>query len=103
MAAALLLRSGSRLEAYREAENDPMVDGRVRDLLKSAAAVGVTNDGDYGVVLADWKTASGAFFESLKSESLFFRLLAGGLRKVPLGERLGAVSVGATGSIIPEY
>ncbi|MCO5058602.1 MAG: phage major capsid protein [Rhizobiaceae bacterium] len=66
---------------------------------KSAVGAGTLTDGDFGEGLADWQGASAAFFGSMRTDSVFFRLLDSGLRRVPLRTHVGVVSTAATAFI----
>lgn len=76
---------------------------RVLNILSKAAIGGaVSTDGTFGEVLVDIRIAERAFFTSLRTRSIFFRLWDSGLRLVPLKTHLGIVSLGATGYIVGE-
>ena len=85
-----------------------IIDGRnaaprvQRILEKAAISAGALGDGVFGEVLADWRISEGAFFASLRNESVYFRLLDSGFRRVPLRTRLGVVAANATGWIVGE-
>jgi HK97 family phage major capsid protein len=75
---------------------------RVLSILSKAAVGGITTDGSSGEALVDIRIAQTAFFGSLRTRSVFFRLLDQGFRKVPLRTRLGIVSASATAWIVGE-
>ena len=78
---------------------------RVQRILKSGAIpAGTTSDADWaGNAMGDYNASIIAFFESLRTTSVFFRLLAdNALRRVPLRQRVGIISGGSTGWIIGE-
>jgi HK97 family phage major capsid protein len=74
----------------------------VRILQKGAIGASSLGDDDSGEILADWRIASGAFFSSLRTQSVFFRLLDSGMRRVPLRTRLGVVSLDASAYVVGE-
>ena len=102
IAKALLASRGTRGPASVIARNAGMNPRVVSALEKSAVAGLTTGDGDGGEILADWRIASGAFFASLRTRSVFFRLLDSGLRRIPLQTRLGIVSATAQAWIVGE-
>jgi len=69
---------------------------RAQRILKAAVSAGRLGDDGFGSILADWRVASGAFFGSLRTASVFFRLWDSGGRRVPTQTRLGIVSSNAT-------
>jgi hypothetical protein len=73
-----------------------------RIIAKAAVSGGSFGDVDYGDVLSDWRIARNAFFTSLRTRSVFFRLLDSGFRKVPLRTNLGIVTANATAWIVNE-
>jgi hypothetical protein len=78
---------------------------RVQRILKSGAIpAGTTLDADWaGDAMGDYRASIAAFFESLRTTSAFFRLLAdNALRRVPLRQRVGIISGGATGWVFDE-
>lgn len=103
LAAKFLLAAGgdrALAAAMSDAFRAPM---RVAALIKAGpVSAGTTGDGTFGQILDDVSAASGAFFESLQSESVFFAMLARGFRRVPLRTRLGVVSASASGYILGE-
>ncbi|MDV4163099.1 phage major capsid protein [Rhizobium leguminosarum] len=98
----LLAARGSGPLAHTLAAN-ARAPARVLSILSKAAVGGaVTSDGTFGEVLTDIRIAESAFFTSLRSESVFFRLWDSGLRRVPLRTHLGILSLGATAYIVGE-
>ncbi|EGE59341.1 UNVERIFIED_ORG: hypothetical protein GGI63_005950 [Rhizobium esperanzae] len=98
----LLAARGSGPLAHTLAVNN-RAPARVLNILGKAAIGGaVTSDGTFGEVLADIRIAEAAFFTSLRTRSIFFRLWDSGLRRVPLRTNLGVVTLGATGYIVNE-
>ncbi|MGO7866992.1 phage major capsid protein [Rhizobium ruizarguesonis] len=98
----LLAARGSGPLAHTLAANN-RASQRVLNILGKAAIGGaVSTDGTFGEVLADIRIAETAFFTSLRTRSIFFRLWDSGLRRVPLRTHLGIISLGATGYIVGE-
>ncbi|MEH2678674.1 phage major capsid protein [Rhizobium leguminosarum bv. viciae] len=98
----MLAARGSGPLAHTLAANN-RAPARVLNILGKAAIGGaVTSDGTFGEVLSDIRIAETAFFTSLRTRSIFFRLWDSGLRRVPLRTNLGVVSLGATGYIVNE-
>ncbi|HKU63808.1 MAG TPA: hypothetical protein VJQ06_02020 [Rhizomicrobium sp.] len=93
-----LLAEGNWLNAISRTEGSEC-HPRVRAMVKT---VGVSSDPNYGGALADWKTASDAWFPNLQPKSVFFSALGNGIRLVPLGQRMGAAGVSVTAGIIGE-
>ena len=76
---------------------------RVVRLLKSAVAAGSWGDPGWAANLADWRVLASGFFSSLRTRSLFFRLLDDrAFQRVPLRTRIGVVTSSATGDVIGE-
>lgn len=102
MAKCLLAAKGDRFQAKSIAQTRKASD-RVMRLLdtKTAVPAGYTSDSNFGSVLgADSRIAARAFFESMRTTSVFFRLLNGGsFRPVPMRTRVGVVATGATGYV----
>ncbi|WP_131829895.1 phage major capsid protein [Consotaella salsifontis] len=99
LAKCLLASPSDRIGAMNAAKmiDAPLRVGRM--IQKSAIAASSLGDGDSGDVLADWRISSAGFFGSLRTRSIFFRMLDGGFRKVPLNTRVGIVGTNATGYI----
>jgi hypothetical protein len=72
---------------------------RVQRILKNVPG-GTTVSGNWGneLVSNDFATMIGAFTDSLRNRSVFYRLLDGGFTRVPLRTRAAVVTTGATGS-----
>jgi hypothetical protein len=98
----MLAARGNAGLAHTLAANN-RASARVLNILSKAAVGGaVSTDGTFGEVLTDVRIAEQAFFTSLRTRSIFFRLWDSGLRRVPLRTHLGIVSLGATGYIVGE-
>ncbi len=102
MAKCLLATKGNRSQSRMIAQRRKASD-RVMRLLETKAAIpaGHTGDSDFGSILGgDSRVAARAFFESLRTTSVFFRLHSGNsFRPVPMRTRVGVVAAGATGFI----
>src|SRR4051794_34585895 len=70
---------------------------RVARILKDVPA-GTTGSGNWAneLVSNDFQVMIGAFTDSLRARSVFYRLLDGGFVRTPLRTRIGVVSTGAT-------
>ena len=66
---------------------------------RAAAAAGTTTDATWAAPLADYQVLANAFLESLRAFGAFDRMLPS-MRQVPLRTRIGAVSVGITGTTV---
>ncbi|ESQ76915.1 phage major capsid protein [Asticcacaulis sp. YBE204] len=76
---------------------------RVVTLLQKAIIPGLhTHDNGTGDALADWRISANAWFSTLRTTSVFFRLWDSGLRRVPLRTHLGVTTMNATGWIVGE-
>ena len=102
IAKALAAAGGSYPLAREIAETRKASPRVLRILDKAAISAGSLSDGDFGEILADWRISSAGFFTSLRSRSIFFRLLDFGFVRVPLRTRLGVVTASATGWIVGE-
>ncbi|MER9967547.1 phage major capsid protein [Mesorhizobium sp. M0060] len=98
----LLAAKGDHILAHTIAANNRASDRVLRILGKAAVSAGTTLDGDFGEVLVDVRIAQSAFFGSLRTRSVFFRLLDSGFRLVPLRTYLGIVSASATAWVVGE-
>jgi HK97 family phage major capsid protein len=100
--AHLLLRSrGQPLEAGILAQNEPVAPSRVVNIIKSAIAAGTTTDPAWAGPLVDMRVAVAAFVKSLRSQSVFARLLPD-MRKVPLRTRIVTSTTAITGQTVGE-
>jgi hypothetical protein len=68
---------------------------------KAAVAAGTTADTGWALPLAEYQTLANAFLESLRSFGAFDAMLPA-MRVVPLRTRIGASTVGITGSTVPQ-
>jgi hypothetical protein len=101
--AKCLLATQGRVFEATESQHSRSLSPRAQRIIAKAAFSGATiGDGDFGEVLGDWRIARNAFFASLRTRSVFFRLLDSGFRKVPLRTHLGIVTANATGWIVGE-
>ncbi|WP_327205887.1 phage major capsid protein [Rhizobium beringeri] len=96
----LLAARGDGVAAHALAAN-ARAPSRVLNILSKAAVDGITTDGG-GEALVDISVAQSAFFGSLRTRSVFFRMLDQGFRRVPLRTHLGIVSASATAWIVGE-
>lgn len=91
----LLAAKGHPLDAARLAEAHGAPE-RVKDYFKRSVAAGST-DGTWGDALGDAHLGASAFFETLRTRSIFARMLSDNvLSRVPFRTRLGVVAAGAT-------
>ncbi len=102
IAKALLASKSGPLAVMEGAQFRALSPRAQRIIQKAAVSGGTFGDVDFGDVLGDWRIAKSAFFASLRSRSVFFRLLDSGFRKVPLHTHLGVVTANATGWIVGE-
>ena len=84
-AAGGLLQASVTAEAERAPE-------RVRDILKAAVASGSTSDVNWAGALAPYRLVQASFIETLRTQSVFYRLLSGGMLRVPLRTQLTLLS-----------
>lgn len=96
----LLATRGDGVAAHALAAN-ARAPSRVLNILSKAAVGGITTDGG-GEALVDISVAQSAFFGSLRTRSVFFRMLDQGFRRVPLRTHLGIISASATAWIVGE-
>lgn len=76
---------------------------RVQRIVKAAVPAGATGNWASPLLGTDTAAMVGAFSESLRTTSLFFRLLAdGALHRVPLRARVALVTAGLTAAIVSE-
>lgn len=81
------------------------VPTRITDAVKvirSAVAEGRIDGATWGSELAPYTIIVNAFMDSLRNTGAFFRLLDGGMLKVPLRSKLTAVTAGASAYIVGE-
>lgn len=97
----LLAAKGDAGLAHTLAANS-RASSRVLNILSRAAVGGITTDGSSGEALVDISVAQSAFFGSLRTRSVFFRMLDQGFRRVPLRTHLGIISASATAWIVGE-
>ncbi|EGE56748.1 UNVERIFIED_ORG: hypothetical protein GGI63_003087 [Rhizobium esperanzae] len=97
----LMASKGDGVLAHTLAANS-RASQRVLNILSKAAVGGITSTDGVGQALVDIGVAQSAFFGSLRTRSVFFRLLDQGFKKVPLRTRLGIVSASASGWIVAE-
>lgn len=102
--AKALLNHAATGRLLSEIREEGRLPDRVKRLLTTKAAVGAgnTGDGDFGGVLNDWSAVRARFFERLGTSSLFFRLLANGMRRVPPQTGVAVVTANATAWIVGE-
>ena len=104
-ARAIALRAKAAVGEINDwAEQNRAPDRVVRILKSGNIPAGTTTVSDWAAAAqGDYGASISSFFESLRSTSVFFRLLNdNALRRVPLRQRVGIVSGGATGWIIGE-
>lgn len=102
IAKCLLASQGSLIGANENNLARGLSPRAQRIVSKAAISGGRFGDADFGDVLGDWRISRNAFFSSLRTRSVFFRLLDSGFRKVPLRTPLGIVTANATGWIVNE-
>ncbi|WP_091948196.1 phage major capsid protein [Phyllobacterium sp. YR620] len=102
IARALLHAKGDLMLAAKWSELNSAPDRALR-ILKAAASAGTISDPDWAGALADYRIAIGAFVESMRTRSVFYRFLAeNAFRRVPLRTRIALTTISATGWIIGE-
>jgi hypothetical protein len=102
LARFLLQARGNSLDAALIAENAPITSRRVASILRAAVAAGSTADPSWAGALAEYRQVSESFVEALRSRSAFARILADGMRRVPLRTRLGVMTSALVGSTVGE-
>jgi hypothetical protein len=102
IAKCILAAKSGALAAVESAQYRSLSPRAQRIIQKAAVSGGSFGDVDFGDILGDWRISKNAFFTSLRSRSVFFRLLDSGFRKVPLRAHLGLVTANATGWIVNE-
>ena len=70
---------------------------RVATIVKTAVDVGGTTEGNWAAPLGDYAAVSAAWLESLRPFSVFDRMLADGIVRVPLKTRISIVTGSVTG------
>lgn len=90
----LLLSRGNVSTALSLAENTHGTSERVVRVLKAAVAAGTTTNVTWATELIDHEIIVGGFLEALRNDGIFDRLLAGGMRQVPL--KAGRIVVNST-------
>jgi hypothetical protein len=93
IAKALLATQGIRDAAHAFAVRQKASDRTIHILEKSPVSGLTTGDAPE---LMDWRVAGRQFFNLLRTQSVFMRLLDNGFRRVPLRTRVGMVSTAAT-------
>jgi hypothetical protein len=104
-----LLACGGNLRDRGVINGMPRISSRARAILNAPEADGifqraaVTAQPLVGSVFADYRSTAAAFVSALANIGVFDRLLANGMRRLPL-ETLttGAVSIGAIGAVVSE-
>lgn len=77
---------------------------RVAAILRSAISAGTVTDAAWAGSLSGYHSVAEGFIESLRSLSVFDRLLAdGAMRRVPLRTRLAVSTVAASGAVVGEW
>jgi HK97 family phage major capsid protein len=77
---------------------------RVAAILRSAISAGTVTDAAWAGSLSGYHSVAEGFIESLRSLSVFDRLLAdGATRRVPLRTRLAVSTVAASGTVVGEW
>lgn len=79
----------------------PLADSaprRVADVLKAAVEAGRLEDAQFAGNLSDYRSIAEGFIESLRQASVFDRLLASGMRKLPFRTRTATITAVAIGS-----
>lgn len=77
---------------------------RVAAILRSAISAGTVTDAAWAGSLSGYQSVAEGFIESLRSLSVFDRLLAdGSMRRVPLRTRLAVSTLAATGAVVSEF
>ena len=102
--AKVLLSADGEVGAAIKLADGQHMSRRVLGLLRSKTGVagGTTGDNDFGSVLSDIKIASDAFFASLTTQSVFCRMLDGGIRRTPMRTHIGAVALGISAYAVGE-
>ncbi|PZV36163.1 phage major capsid protein [Mesorhizobium kowhaii] len=75
---------------------------RVVSIVKSPVAAGQANGDTWGSELSQYDIVTSAFLDSLRNSGLFFRLLDGGMLRVPLRSKLTALTAGANAYVVGE-
>jgi HK97 family phage major capsid protein len=77
---------------------------RVAAILRSAISAGTVTDAAWAGSLSGYQSVAEGFIESLRSLSVFDRLLAdGSMRRVPLRTRLAVSTLVANGAVVSEF
>lgn len=77
---------------------------RVAAIIRSAISAGTLTDAAWAGSLSGYQSVAEGFIESLRSLSVFDRLLAdGAMRRVPLRTRLAVSTLVANGAVVSEY
>lgn len=87
-------------QAWADAVGAP---DRVKRILKSPIGAGQTGNYEWaGAFAGDYRTVITAFVDGLRTRSIFFRLMDGGITRVPMRKRVGLMTSGASGWIVGE-
>lgn len=92
--AKALISAPAFQQTAREFAKDTRAPDRVIRILEKASVGGLTTSNSEALV--DWQYSAKAFFASLRSQSVFMRLLEEGVRKAPFRSLVGMVSTSAT-------
>ncbi|WP_292327052.1 phage major capsid protein [Mesorhizobium sp.] len=75
---------------------------RLREIVKTAVSAGQANGDTWGSQLSNYQIIVTAFLDSLRNNGVFFRLLDGGMLRVPLKSKLTALTASASGYVLGE-
>jgi len=95
IARLVAIAGGNIVQASYIAQSTRAPDA-VRAVLKAAVDAGTTTDADWAKPLAEHGDAVAAFVESLRSRSVFARMLDGGMVRMPLRTKGAIVTANAT-------
>jgi hypothetical protein len=70
---------------------------------RAAAQPGSTSTDTWGADLANYQTLANAFLESIRNYGAFDKMIAGGMRVLPMRVRVGAITAGATGATAQQF
>jgi hypothetical protein len=70
---------------------------------RAAVQPGSTSADTWGADLANYQTLQNAFLPSIRNYSAFDKMIAGGMRVLPMRVRVGAVTTGAVGATAAQF
>jgi hypothetical protein len=70
---------------------------------RAATQPGSTSSDTWGADLSNYQTLQNAFLPSIRNYSAFDKMIAGGMRVLPMRVRVGAITTGGTGATAQQF